>query len=60
MGNICWPCHKIGQGHDLYKLCRVPLPDAYAKFQNHRPFGSGEEDFQRFLLSIAMVAILVM
>ena len=32
----------------------------YAKFQNHRPSGSGEEDFQRFLLSIAIVAILVM
>ena len=31
----------------------------HAKFQNHRPSGSGEEDL-RFLLFIAMVAILVM
>ena len=30
------------------------------KFQNHRPTGSGEEDFERFLLFIVMVAILVM
>ena len=32
----------------------------HAKFQIHRPSGSGEEDFYRFLLFIAMVAILVM
>ena len=32
----------------------------YDKFQNHRPSGSGEKDFQRFLLFIAMSAILVM
>ena len=32
----------------------------HTKFQNHRPSGSGEEDFQSFLLFIAMVAILVM
>ena len=31
----------------------------HAKFQNHRPSGSGE-DFLRFLLFIAMAAILVM
>ena len=31
----------------------------HAKFQNHRPSGSGEEDFYRFLLFIAMAAILV-
>ena len=30
------------------------------KFQNHRPFGSGEEDFLRFLLFIALADILVM
>ena len=32
----------------------------HAKFQNHRPSGSGEEAFYRFLLFIAMAAILVM
>ena len=31
-----------------------------AKFQNHRLSGSEEEDFEGFLLFIAMVAILVM
>ena len=31
----------------------------HAKFQNHRPPGSEEEDFLRFLIFIAMVAILV-
>ena len=30
----------------------------HAKFQNHRLSGSGEEDFLRFLLFIAMAAIL--
>ena len=32
----------------------------HAKFQNHRPTGSGEEDSYMFLLFIAMVVILVM
>ena len=32
----------------------------HARFQNHKPSGSGEEDFKRFLLFIAMAAILVM
>ena len=32
----------------------------HAKFQNQRSSGSGEEDFLRFFLFIAMVAILVM
>ena len=32
----------------------------HAKFQNHRHPGSEVEDFLRFLLFIAMVAILVM
>ena len=31
----------------------------HAKFQSHRPSGSGKEDFLRFLLFIAMAAILV-
>ena len=32
----------------------------HAKFQEHRIFGSGEEDFLRFLPYMGMVAILVM
>ena len=32
----------------------------HAKFQDHRTYGSGEEDFQRFLPYMGMVAILVM
>ena len=32
----------------------------HAKFQDHRNFGSGEEDFLRFLPYIGMAAILVM
>ena len=32
----------------------------YAKFQDHRTSGSGEEDFQQFLPYMGMVAILVM
>ena len=57
---------KKGQGHprvmiytnfvELHCL-RLMLHD---KFQNHRPSGSGEEDFLRFLLFIALPAILVM
>ena len=29
----------------------------HVKFQNHRPSGSGEENFYRFLLFITMAAI---
>ena len=36
---------RSSQGHNLSKLCRAPLADA--KFQNHRPSGSGEVDFKR-------------
>ena len=32
----------------------------HAKFQYHRTSGSGEEDFERFLLYMGMAAILVM
>ena len=32
----------------------------HAKFQDNRTFGSGEEDFQRFLLYMGVAAILVM
>ena len=32
----------------------------HTKFQGHQPFGSGEEDFLRFLPYMGMAAILVM
>ena len=32
----------------------------HAKFQDHRTYGSGEEDFLSFLPYMGMVAILVM
>ena len=32
----------------------------HTKFQGQRPFGSGEEDFLRFLPHMGMAAILVM
>ena len=58
MGNLCWPCHKIGQGHprvmiyiNFVELLSLML---HAKFQNHRLSGPGEDNFQRFLLFIAM------
>ena len=47
MGNLCWPCHKIGQGRPkvmiyifFVELFSLML---HAKFQNHRPSSSGEE-----------------
>ena len=59
--------YKIRQGHpkvmiyiNFVELLSLML---HAKFQNHRPSGSGEEDFEGFfffLLFIAMAAILVM
>ena len=53
-----------GQGHPRVMIytnfvelhCQI----LHAKFQNHRPSGSEEENFLRFLLFIAMAAILVM
>ena len=67
MGNLCWPCHKIGEGHlkvmiyiNFVELLSLVL---HAKFQNLRPSCSGEEDFFFlffFLLFIAMAAVLVM
>ena len=46
---LAWSCHKIGQGHPkvmiyIYfaELLSLML---HAKFQNHRPSGSGEKDF---------------
>ena len=49
MDNLCWPCHKIGQGHlkvMIYKnFVELQSLMLHAKLQNHRPSGSGVEDF---------------
>ena len=46
-----WPCHKLGQGHCKVIICinydGPACPMLHTKFQGHRPFGSGEEDFWR-------------
>ena len=64
MGDLSCPCREIGQGHPSVMIYTnfVDLRSLmlHAKFQNHRPSGSGEEDFKNFLLFIAMAAILVM
>ena len=46
-----WKCIPI-------RALEHPMP--HTKFQGHRPFGSREEDFLRFLPYMGMVAILVM
>ena len=47
IGDLSWPCRKICQGHprvmmyiNFVELFSLML---HAKFQNHRPCGSGEE-----------------
>ena len=64
MGYLSLPCLEIGQGHPNVMIYTnfVDLRSLmlHAKFQNHRPSGSEEEDFKKFLLFIAMAAILVM
>ena len=49
IGDLSRPCCKMGQGHrrvmiyiNFVELLFVML---HVKFQNHRPSGSGEEDF---------------
>ena len=48
-----WPCRKIGQGQPRVtiwiNLVVLEHPMLHTKFQFHQPFGSGEEDFLRFL-----------
>ena len=55
---------KIGQGQrriTIYiNFVEIDFPMLQAKFQDHRTFGSGEEDFQRFLPCMGLAAILVM
>ena len=59
-----WPCRKIGQGQPRViiwtNLVVLVHPMLHTKFQGHQPFGSGEEDFLRFLPYMSMAAILVM
>ena len=59
-----WPCRKIGQGQPTViiwtNLVVLVHPMLHTKFLGHRPFGSGEEDFLRFLPYMGMAAILVM
>ena len=59
-----WPCHKIGHGQPRViiwvNLVVLEHPMLHTKFQSHWPYGSGEEDFLRFLPYMGMAAILVM
>ena len=59
-----WPCRKIGQGQPRItiwtKLIVLEHAILHTKFQSHRLFGSGVEDFLRFLPYMGMAAILVM
>ena len=49
MGNLSYPCRKIGQGHPRVMIyinfVELHSKMLHAKFQNHRPSGSEEEDF---------------
>ena len=59
-----WPCYKIGQGQPRViiwiNLVVLEHPMLHTKFQSHQLFGSGEEDFWRFLPYMAMAEILFM
>ena len=59
-----WPCRKICLGQpriiSWINLVVFKLPMLHTKFQGHQPFGSGEEDFLKFLPYMGMAAILVM
>ena len=67
---VSYFCHSLqgfdqgqGQHRVMIYINFVELPSLmlHTKFQNHRPSGSGEEDFLKFFfLFIAMAAILVM
>ena len=61
-----WPCHKIGQGQLRViiwtNLIVLEHPMLHTNFQGHQRFGSGEEDFLRFIpyMYMGMAATLVM
>ena len=49
ISDLSCPCHKIGQGYRRIMIY-ITFVELYclvlhAKFQDHRPSGSGEEDF---------------
>ena len=54
----------MGQGQPRViiwtKLVVLEHPMLHTKIQGHRPLGSGEEDFKRFLPYMGMAAIFVM
>ena len=56
------PCRNIGQGQPRIimwiNLVVLEHPMLHTKFQSHRPFVSGEEDFLMFLPYMGMAAIL--
>ena len=62
--DLIWPCRKIGQGQlrviIWINLVVLEHPVVHTNFQDHQPFGSGEEDFLRLLPYMGMAAILVM
>ena len=59
MRDQIWPCRKIGQPRVIIWINLVVLehPILHTKFQGHRPFGSGEDDFLSFLPYMGMAAI---
>ena len=64
MRDQIWPCRKIGQEQPRViiwaNLVVLEHPMMRSKIQGHWPFGSGEEDFFRFLPYMGIAAILVM
>ena len=58
-----WPCHKSGQGQPSViiwaNLVVLEYPMLYTKFQGHRPLGSEEGDFWKFLQYMGLEAISV-
>ena len=59
-----WPCRKIVQGQLSVIIWTNSVvlehPILHTNFQDHQPFGSGEEDFLRFLPYMCMAPIMVM
>ena len=58
-----WPYRKIGQGQPRLiiwaNMIVLEHPMMHTMFQCLRPFGSGEEDFSRFLSYMGTAAILI-
>ena len=58
-----WLCHKNGRQYSVIiwtNLVVLEYPLLYTKFQSHRPIGSKEGDFLRFLPYMGLEAMLVM